>query len=80
MSSTAGEHAERRSWNDLDAKTQTSLLALMPKDVRARVRRGDMPSEDEVEELVRCYVLRRRLPAFTHTSGRCVATMISAFS
>jgi hypothetical protein len=45
--------AERRSWNDLDSKTQESLLSLMPKDVRARVRRGDIPSEAEVEELIK---------------------------
>jgi len=39
---------ERRSWGDLDTKTQASLLTLMPKDVQKRVRRGDMPSELEV--------------------------------
>jgi hypothetical protein len=44
---------ERRGWNDLDSKTQTSLLSLMPKSVRQRVRNGDMPTETEVEELIR---------------------------
>lgn len=44
---------ETRGWADLDAKTQASLLALMPKSVRARVRRGEMPSEKEVEDLMR---------------------------
>lgn len=54
---------EKRGWADLDAASQATLLAMMPKSVQKRVREGGVPSEEEVAGLihkhydVNCFVI-----------------------
>ena len=47
------QNAQTRRWCDIPAAAQKGLLELMPAEVRRRVRRGDMPTEDEVADLLR---------------------------